>query len=310
MRSREALIRKAMRLVPRDAGLHSLLGIALKRRGRGAAALDAYQRGLLLAPAESGCLHNLANLHRDSRRPDESVLWFRRGLRGKARDFNWHNAIGLWTAPILIVLTLTAVPISYRWGANLIYTIAGETPPAPQQGPGAAPAAPAFDLKRPSPDARPLSQDALIAIAQVLVMYVVVHFGVGLVPVYVFGTIAFLGLVGLTYMALIQAFNAIFGPAVGRVVTLAFLMLQLVSAGGIYPVETTAKPFQILHPFDPMTYAVNGLRQLTVGGIDSRLWISIAVLLGLLLASLGASALAVRRDRAWTLMRLHPPIEV
>ncbi len=29
---------------------------------------------------------------------------------------------------------------------------------------------------------------------------------------YVFGTIAFLGLVGLTYMALIQAFNAIFGP--------------------------------------------------------------------------------------------------
>lgn len=85
---------------------------------------------------------------------------------GKARDFNWHNAIGLWTAPILIVLTLTAVPISYRWGANLIYTIAGETPPAPQQGPGAAPAAPAFEIKRPSPDARPLSQDALIAIAQ------------------------------------------------------------------------------------------------------------------------------------------------
>lgn len=74
----EALIRKAMRLVPRDAGLYSLLGIVLKRRGRGAEALAAYQRGLLLAPAESGCLHNLANLHRDSRRPDEAVLWFRR----------------------------------------------------------------------------------------------------------------------------------------------------------------------------------------------------------------------------------------
>ncbi len=85
---------------------------------------------------------------------------------GKARDFNWHNAIGLWTAPILIVLTLTAVPISYRWGGTLIYKIAGEIPPAPQQGPGGAPAAPAFDIKRPSPDARPLSQDALFAIAQ------------------------------------------------------------------------------------------------------------------------------------------------
>jgi putative membrane protein len=111
-------------------------------------------------------------------------------------------------------------------------------------------------------------------------------------------------------MALIQAFNAIFGVSVGRVITLAFLMLQLVSAGGIYPVETTAKPFQIIHPFDPMTYAVNGLRQLTVGGIDSRLWVSIAVLGGLLVASLGASSLAARRNRQWTMDRLHPPIEV
>ena len=93
-------------------------------------------------------------------------------------------------------------------------------------------------------------------------------------------------------------------------ITLAFLMLQLVSAGGIYPVETTAKPFQIIHPFDPMTYAVNGLRQLTVGGIDSRLWVSIAVLGGLLVASLGASSLAARRNRQWTMDRLHPPIEV
>ncbi|MDT5151888.1 MAG: putative rane protein [Mycobacterium sp.] len=50
--------------------------------------------------------------------------------------------------------------------------------------------------------------------------------------------------------------------------------------GGIYPVETTAKPFQIIHPFDPMTYAVNGLRELTVGGIESRLWVAIAVLCG------------------------------
>ena len=33
-----------------------------------------------------------------------------------------------------------------------------------------------------------------------------------------------------------------------------------------------------------MTYAVNGLRQLTVGGIDSRLWVAITVLVGVLLA--------------------------
>lgn len=59
-----------------------------------------------------------------------------------------------------------------------------------------------------------------------------------------------------------------------------------------------------------MTYAVNGLRQLTVGGIDTRLWTSVAVLAGILVVSLAASAWAARRDRQFTLERLYPPIEV
>ena len=150
----------------------------------------------------------------------------------------------------------------------------------------------------------------LIAFCQVVVMYVVVHFGVGLQAKYPLATVAFLILVAATFLAIIQAFNAVFGVAVGRVITLAFLMLQLVSAGGIYPVETTATPFQWIHPFDPMTYAVNGLRQLTVGGVDSRLWVAIAVLSGLLAAALAASSWAARRNRQYTMERLFPPIEV
>ncbi|OBI72026.1 YhgE/Pip domain-containing protein [Mycobacterium sp. E740] len=150
----------------------------------------------------------------------------------------------------------------------------------------------------------------LLALCQVLVMYTVVHFGVGLQPKYPIATIGFLGLIAATFLALIQALNAVFGVAIGRVITLALLMLQLVSAGGIYPVETTARPFQIIHPFDPMTYAVNGLRQLTVGGVDHRLWLAIAVLSGILLASLAATAWAARRNRQYTVERLHPPVEV
>lgn len=150
----------------------------------------------------------------------------------------------------------------------------------------------------------------LIAVCQVLVMYVVVHFGVGLKATHALGTVAFLMLVAAAFVAIIQAFNALFGVAVGRVVTLAFLMFQLVSAGGIYPVETTPKPFQVLHVVDPMTYAVNGLRQLTVGGIDSRLGVAIAVLAGVLAVSLAASSWAARRNRQYTMERLKPPIEV
>ncbi len=150
----------------------------------------------------------------------------------------------------------------------------------------------------------------LLGVCQVLLMYVVVHFGVGLQASYAAGMVGFLILIVAAFLALIQAFNAVFGVAVGRVITLAFLMFQLVSSGGVYPVETTAKPFQLLHPYDPMTYAVNGLRQLTVGGIDARMSVSVGVLAGILAASLAASAWAARRDRQYTLERLYPPIEV
>jgi putative membrane protein len=150
----------------------------------------------------------------------------------------------------------------------------------------------------------------LIALCQVVVMYVVVHFGVGLKATHALGTVAFLALVAAAFLVLIQAFNAVLGVAVGRVVTLAFLMFQLVSAGSIYPVETTPKPFQALHVVDPMVYAVNGLRQLTVGGVDSRLWVAVAVLSGILAASLAASSWAAWRNRQYTIERLKPPIEV
>jgi uncharacterized iron-regulated membrane protein len=79
-------------------------------------------------------------------------------LTGKARDFNWHNSIGLWSAPVLIVLTLTALPISYRWASDGIYRLVGEQPPA--QGPN-APSAPPPEVPRPAADARPLAPDAL-----------------------------------------------------------------------------------------------------------------------------------------------------
>ncbi len=62
------------------------------------------------------------------------VLWFRGGLPGKARDFNWHNVIGIWSAIPLAIVVAGAVPISYSWAGNLVYRIAGEAPPGPPAG--------------------------------------------------------------------------------------------------------------------------------------------------------------------------------
>jgi putative membrane protein len=94
------------------------------------------------------------------------------------------------------------------------------------------------------------------------------------------------------------------------VLIMALLMLQLVSAGGMYPVETTSRPFQVLHNYDPMAYGVNGLRQLILGGIDFRLWQAVIVLFGIWVVALAISSLSARRNQLWNLSRLLPAIKI
>jgi uncharacterized iron-regulated membrane protein len=50
-------------------------------------------------------------------------------LRGKVRDFNWHNATGFWCAPVLFLIVLSGVLMSYPWATNLLYRLTGNTPP-------------------------------------------------------------------------------------------------------------------------------------------------------------------------------------
>lgn len=64
-----------------------------------------------------------------------NITWFRRGLPGKARDFNWHNTIGIWSFVPLFVVVLSATVISYPWASNLAYRVVGEQPPASAQSP-------------------------------------------------------------------------------------------------------------------------------------------------------------------------------
>lgn len=61
---------------------------------------------------------------------------------GKARYFSWHNAIGFWCAPILFLIVLSGVLMSYPWATNLLFRLTGSEPP-PQRavtGPRPGPA--------------------------------------------------------------------------------------------------------------------------------------------------------------------------
>jgi uncharacterized iron-regulated membrane protein len=49
----------------------------------------------------------------------------------KARDFNWHHVLGIWSALPLIVVVATAIVFSYGWANDLVYRSFGESPPRP-----------------------------------------------------------------------------------------------------------------------------------------------------------------------------------
>ena len=70
-----------------------------------------------------------------------AVVLFKRGARGKVRDFNWHNVIGSWCSVPLFVVVLSALPISFGWFNALVYRAVGEAPPPPAAA--ARPAEPA-----------------------------------------------------------------------------------------------------------------------------------------------------------------------
>jgi uncharacterized iron-regulated membrane protein len=60
-----------------------------------------------------------------------AVALFKRSYgTSKARDFNWHNVIGIWSAVPLFIVVLSAVPISFPWASDLVYHAVGEEPPA------------------------------------------------------------------------------------------------------------------------------------------------------------------------------------
>ena len=64
-----------------------------------------------------------------SRAAWRNALWFRGGLGGRARDFNWHNVIGFWSAVPLAVIVFSGATISYQWAADLVHRLAGDAPP-------------------------------------------------------------------------------------------------------------------------------------------------------------------------------------
>jgi uncharacterized iron-regulated membrane protein len=66
----------------------------------------------------------------------KTVLTLQTRLKGRARDWNWHNLAGFWSAPLLLLIAVTGVIMFYPWANKLMFNAVGEQPPAKREGPG------------------------------------------------------------------------------------------------------------------------------------------------------------------------------
>ncbi|GAA4830826.1 YhgE/Pip domain-containing protein [Kitasatospora terrestris] len=150
---------------------------------------------------------------------------------------------------------------------------------------------------------------AALGTVAALVLYGVVDLTLGLDPVHPVATAALVVLAAGSFVAVDHLLRTALGVA-GDALSVVLLILQLTASGGLYPMATAPAFFQALHPLLPMTYLVDGLRVTVSGGLVSHLVRDAAVLGGFGLVCLALSALVIRRQRLWTVARLHPDIQL
>ena len=140
--------------------LHRYLAQNGEDRERGKAVTGAANLGFMFLVLSGFYLWWPRNL---SKRAFASITRFRRGLSPKARDFNWHNVIGIWSLVPLFIIVLSGAMISYPWVNDTMYRMVGDTPP-PRAGaaPAAGPSTESRD-SRPEESVNPASLDPLFA---------------------------------------------------------------------------------------------------------------------------------------------------
>lgn len=89
------------------------------------------------------------------------AVWFVARIKGRARDFNWHNVFGSWSVIVLIVVVASGVVFSFAWAHRLVFTLAGEEAPQ-SRGPGML-SGPPISVPPPTVDQPRLSREVLFA---------------------------------------------------------------------------------------------------------------------------------------------------
>lgn len=148
---------------------------------------------------------------------------------------------------------------------------------------------------------------AALATLGSLILLLVAWFALGLDPVHVLASVGVVVLAALCFTAIAHLLRTAFGT-VGSAITLVLLMVQLTSAGGLYPVETLPLPLRAIHPFVPMTYLIDALRITFTGGPMGRLLVDVGILAAGTALAVGLCVVVVARRKRFAFADLHPQL--
>ena len=150
---------------------------------------------------------------------------------------------------------------------------------------------------------------ALLGLAQSVFVWIALRFGLDYEMAHPIALLGMFMLTALVFSALVHGLIALLG-APGKLIALVLLILQLVTAGGMMPVETLPGGFKMLHSILPMGYALTGVRRLSFGVAEQSVWSLAAILVGFLIIGLILSYIGARRSRTWKLKDLQPEIAI
>lgn len=132
-----------------------------------------------------------------------------------------------------------------------------------------------------------------VGLAQVALLLVLVSYG-GVTVHNPVGLALFSALGVLSFAATNQALVALFG-GFGRLISLAFAVVEAAALGRLAPIETAPGLLQMLNGVLPLPQFVNGASELVIGGISGNLVGACVTLAGWLVLAIVVSVLATAR---------------
>ena len=152
-----------------------------------------------------------------------------------------------------------------------------------------------------------IGKASLITGAQAVLLVALLHRALGVAWSLLPATLGFSLLIAIAFTAFHYLLTIGLGRA-GLIVSLFLLAVQITSTGGIYPIELLSTPFQVVSPFLPLTYAVQGMQGILAGGNPGGVIAAAAVLAAFGIGSTVLALFAIRRTRRAGAIGLLPAV--